>query len=467
MPEQQAAQKTNRLGEEKIPKLLMQFSLPAIVGMLVNSIYNVVDRIFIGNSPEAGMLGLAGLTAAFPLMMIALALATLFSVGGATLFATRLGEKRPDEAARVLGNVALMLTASFTLLSIIGLAFLDPLLRLFGASEEILPFARDYLQIILIATPIQGIAFGGNHLARADGSPIVSMMSSVIGCAFNIVFDPILIYGFHMGVKGAALATIGGMLVSTVWMCAYFTGKRCTIRFRFKYMTPHWPTIKRVCQIGMPNFCMQFAGSILTGTFNNTIMYYGNLAPVTGNTALSVFGALNSIQTLIVMPTVGIVQGQTPIIGYNTGAKRPERALETWKWACIAATAWGILGFALTHLFPEALMRMFGSEPTFLEFGVVAIKIWFLSLPLIGFQMVTASYFQGIGQSLKSTLLTLSRQVLFVLPMIFILPTLFGLNGVLYVPPCSDVLAVAVTAFFMWREHARHKNEHIPAIEKV
>ncbi len=413
------------------------------------------------------MLGLAGLTAAFPLMMIALALATLFSVGGATLFATRMGEKRPDEAAKVLGNVALLLLISFTLLAIIGLLFLDPLLRLFGASEEILPYARDYLRIILYATPIQGIAFGGNHLARADGSPLVSMMSNVIGCAFNIVFDPILIFVFHMGVKGAALATIGGMLVSTVWMCLYFTGKRCNIRFDYKKMKPDWPTIKRVCQIGTPNFCMQFAGSILTGTFNNTLMYYGNLAPVTGNTALSVFGALNSIQTLIVMPTVGIVQGQTPIIGYNTGAKKPERALETWKWACIAATAWGVFGFVLVHLFPEALMRMFGSEAPFLEFGVVAIRIWFLSLPLIGFQMITASYFQGIGQSLKSTLLTLSRQVLFVLPMIFILPSLFGLNGVLYVPPCSDVLAVAVTAYFMWREHARHRRERIPAIEKI
>lgn len=455
------SEKTNRLGEEKIPKLLMQFSLPAILGMLVNSIYNVVDRVFIGNIPEVGMLGLAGLTAAFPLMQVALALATLFSVGGATLFATRLGEKRPDEAARVLGNVALMLLSSFTLLAIISLAFLDPLLRLFGASEEVLPYARDYMRIILFATPLQGIGFGGNHLARADGSPVVSMMSNFIGCAFNIIFDPILIYGFNMGVKGAALATIGGMLLSTTWIGAYFMGKRCTIRFHLKNMKPHWPSIKRICQIGTPNFCMQFAGSILTGTFNNSVVYYGDLAPITGNKALSVFGAMNSIQMLIIMPTIGIVQGQTPIIGYNTGAKKPHRALETWKWACIAATAWGIFGFAIAQLFPEMLLRMFGKEPSFLEFGVGAIRIWFLTLPLIGFQMVTSSYFQGIGRSLVSTLLSLSRQVLFVLPLILILPRFFALTGVLYVPACSDLLAVAVTAIFMWPEYKRIKSADV------
>lgn len=460
-------ERTNRLGEEKISKLLMRFSLPAIAGMFINAIYNVVDRIYIGNSPEAGALGLAGLTVAYPMMLIALALATLFSVGGSTLFAIRLGEKEQGEAGKVLGNAMFMLFFSFVLLTIIGLIFLDPMLRLFGASDAVLPYAHDYMLVVLFGSPFQGIAMGGNHFARADGSPLVAMTSLLVGCGFNIIVDPILIYGLHMGVTGAALATIGGMLLSFIWIAVYFNGKRCTIRFRFRNARPNWQIIKRIAAIGTPNFCMQLAGSVIVGVFNNSIVYYGNLTQVGGDTAVSSFGILNSLQSLIIMPTIGIVQGQTPIIGYNHGARKPHRVLETWKIASIAATCVGVLGFLLTQIFPETLVRFFGDDPGVTSFGSYAVRIWFLSLPLIGCQMVSSSFFQGIGKPLKSTLLTLLRQVFLVLPLIFLLPMFFGIDGLLYIPICSDFLALVLTAFFMWHEYGRYKNSAQTPIQPI
>ncbi len=432
----------NPLGEEKISKLLIKFSIPAIVGMLVSALYNIVDRIYIGNAPELGANGLAGITIGFPLMLIMLAIGVLFGVGGATLFSIRLGQKREVDAEKVLGNAFVMLVVSGIIYMILGQIFLVPLLKLFGASPTVLPYSIDYMRVIFFGSVFQIVSMGLNHFIRADGSPKIAMMTMFIGAGINIVLDPIFIFGFGMGMMGAALATIIAQGVSALWVVLHFLSKHSKAKLQVKNLILDSAIVKKVVSLGLPGFLLQLASSLLNTLLNRNLYIYG------GDIAVSGMGVINSIQTLMLMPIIGLNQGVQPIISFNFGAKQFDRVKEAIKLAITVATSIVVVGFIITRLFPELLVSMFNRDAELLVFGTMAISSWFMMLPVVGFQIIAANFFQAIGRSKSAMFLTLTRQIIFLIPAVIFFPQFWGVEGLLYAAPFADLLAAILTGYF-------------------
>ncbi|HET6785806.1 MAG TPA: MATE family efflux transporter [Erysipelotrichaceae bacterium] len=432
----------NPLGEEKISKLLIKFSIPAIVGMLVSALYNIVDRIYIGNAPELGANGLAGITIGFPLMLIMLAVGVLFGVGGATLFSIRLGQKREVDAEKVLGNAFVLLVGSGIIYMILGQIFLVPLLQLFGASPTVLPFSIEYMRVIFFGSTFQIVSMGLNHFIRADGSPKIAMMTMFIGAGINIVLDPIFIFGLNMGMMGAALATIIAQGVSAIWVVLHFLGKHSKAKLQVKNLILDSAIVKKVVSLGLPGFLLQLASSLLNTLLNRNLYIYG------GDIAVSGMGVINSIQTLMLMPIIGLNQGVQPIISFNFGAKKFDRVKEAIKLAITVATSIVVVGFIITRLFPELLVSMFNRDAELLVFGTMAISSWFMMLPVVGFQIIAANFFQAIGRSKSAMFLTLTRQIIFLIPAVIFFPQFWGVEGLLYAAPFADLLAAILTGYF-------------------
>lgn len=443
--------KTDRLGEDKITKLLMEFSVPATVGMLVTAFYNIIDRIFIGNSPDLGSMGLAAVSISFPLTLFLMALASLFGVGGVTMFSIKLGENKPEEAEKYLGNSITLLIISSVIFMIISLIFLKPLLLFFGASPQVLPYSIEYLRIVLLGSVFLSLSISLNKFIRADGSPKIAMISMFLGAGFNIVFNPIFIYVLGLGMTGAALATVGGQFLTTIWVLGYFTSKRCTYRLKLKTLKLTLDYIKKITITGIPTFFSQFANSILVVILNKSLVIYG------GDIAVSAMSIIISIQTFIILPIFGITQGIQPIIGYNFGGKKIARVKECVKLAIITASVIVILAWLITRIFPTSLIRMFSNEPELISFGSNALSIWFICLPAIGFQVVAASYFQAVGKAKIATVLSSVRQLIILIPAIIILSNLYGLYGILYAAPISDFLSAIITSILLWTE-TKHLN---------
>ncbi len=444
----------DRLGTKSIGALLAEFSIPATVGMLVNAIYNIVDRIFIGNAEGIGSIGLTALTVSFPIMMIMMGLALMFGAGGAALFSIRLGERDRDGAEQILGNSIMMIFVTSFLFMVFALLNLEKLLWLFGAREISMPYAVEYMRIILYASVLQGPSVGMNHFMRADGSPKTAMVSMFIGAGFNIVFDYVFIFLFDMGMTGAALATIGGQGLSAIWGIAYFRSKRSNMKLRLKYLRLKAHRVRTIVLAGLPSFTNQISGSLLNLILNNSLRIYG------GDVAIGGMGAIGSLQQLLVLPTIGISHGAQPIIGYNRGAGNYRRIKETLAKAISAATVVALIGFTATRLFPGTLIGFFGKEKEFLEFGAKAIGVWLMMLPMLGVQIIGALYFQAIGRPKISLLLTLCRQILILIPMLLILPNLFGLRGILISAPIADAISFVITGSFLLVELKR-LNHHI------
>lgn len=432
----------NPLGEEKISKLLIKFSIPAIVGMLVSALYNIVDRIYIGNAPELGANGLAGITIGFPLMLIMLAIALLFGIGGATLFSIRLGQKREEDAEKVLGNSFVLLVSSGIIYMIVGQIFLVPLLKLFGASATVLPYSVEYMRVIFFGSTFQILSLGMNHFIRADGSPKIAMMTMFIGAGINIVLDPIFIFGFNMGMMGAALATIIAQGVSALWVVLHFLSKHSKAKLQIKNLILDAVIVKKIVSLGLPGFLLQLASSLLNTLLNRNLFIYG------GDIAVSGMGIINSIQTLMLMPIIGLNQGVQPIISFNFGAKNFDRVKEAIKLALAVATGIVVLGFIITRLFPELLVSMFNRDPDLIVFGTMAISSWFMMLPVVGFQIIAANFFQAIGRSKSAMFLTLTRQIIFLIPAVIFFPQFWGVEGLLYAAPFADLLAAILTGYF-------------------
>lgn len=456
----------NPLGTENISTLLIRFSIPAIVGMLVSALYNIVDRIFIGNAADIGKNGLAGITIGFPLMLITLAMGVLFGVGGATLFSMRLGQKREEEAEKVLGNSFVLLVLSGTAYMIFGQVFLEPLLKLFGASETILPYSMDYMRIIFFGVVFQMLSMGLNHFIRADGSPKIAMYTMFLGAGTNIVLDPLFIYVFKMGMGGAAWATIIAQGISATWVVLYFFGKRSRMKLHVKNFVLSRPIVVKIMSLGLPGFLLQLAGSLLNTLLNRNLLMYG------GDVAVSGMGVINSIQTLLLMPIIGLNQGVQPLVSFNFGAEKYDRVKKAIKLAMIAATVIVTFGFIITRLFPKQLVSMFNQDPELLAFGDMAIYSWFLMLPLVGFQIIGANFFQAIGRSKSAMFLTLTRQIIFLIPAVLLFPRIWGIQGLLYAAPFADVLSTLLTGtfFFMVMKDLtklHHNTNQEPLIETV
>ncbi len=434
----------NPLGEERVLKLLIKFSVPAIVGMVVNALYNVVDRIFIGNSSDLGTYGLAGITISFPIMIILLAIGILFGVGGVTLFSIRLGQKRHQEAENALGNTFVLLIIAGHAFMILGQIFLEPILKLFGASQGVLPYSMEYMRIIFFGAVFQVLGMGLNNFIRADGSPIIAMWTMFLGAGINTVLDPIFIYGFRMGMAGAALATILAQAISATWVVTYFLTRRSRNKLRLKYMKPKLGLITKITTLGMPGFLVQIANSALNITLNRNLLIYG------GDIAVSGMGIINSLQTILLLPIIGINQGVQPIISFNFGAKKYTRVKTAVKLAIIAATVIVIIGYITTRLFPQQMIALFNRDQELLEFGRYALISWFLFLPVVGFQIISSNFFQAIGRPKSAMLLTLTRQVILLIPAVIIFPKLWGMNGLLHAAPFADFFSTVLTGIWFY-----------------
>lgn len=439
---------TSQLGEESIGRLLWKFSIPAIVGMVVNALYNIVDRIFVGRG--VGMLGISATTVVFPISLIIMAFGMLVGIGAAAAVSIKLGQQKKDTAEHILGNAFTLTILISVLVTTLGLIFEEPLLKAFGASPDVMPLSKQFMTIILLGAVLQNIGFGLNNIIRSEGNPKIAMLTMLIGAILNTIFNPIFIFGLQLGIRGSALATIVSQSICSIWVLSYFLGKKSTLKLKEKNLRLKANIVKQILAIGMSPFLMQLAASLINVTFNKEFETHG------GDIAIAAFGIINSIILLILMPIFGINQGSQPIIGYNYGAKNFGRVKKALKLAILAATAVSTVGFIVVELFPRAIISIFSSTNIeLINIGSKGIRIFLSMLPIIGFQIVSANYFQAIGKAKISIFLSLSRQVIILLPLLLILPNVFKLKGIWAAGPTSDFLSSIVTAVFLLRE-VRH-----------
>ncbi|HEX2923792.1 MAG TPA: MATE family efflux transporter, partial [Chloroflexota bacterium] len=339
---------TAKLGQEKIGSLLVTFSIPAIVGMLVSSMYNVIDRVFIGNS--AGSIGIAAITVGFPIMIAQFAFIGMIGVGATALASIRLGQQKRDEAEFIMGNALVLLVVLALVMTVIGMIFMGPLLRIFGASDEVMPYAKTYMYIILGGSIFQTLSFGMNNFIRAEGNPRTAMATMIIGAVMNFLLAPLFIFVFGWGMVGAGLATALAQAVSATWVMLHFVLGRSTLKIRRKNLRVDLPTTRKIMELGTAFFAMQLAQSALNAVMNTSLGIYG------GDIAISGMGIVISLTTLIVMPMVGINQGAQPIVGYNYGAQKFDRVKSTLKCSAVASTSIATIGYIVIRLFPTQLI---------------------------------------------------------------------------------------------------------------
>lgn len=442
-----------RLGEEKISKLLMEFSIPAIIGMVVNTLYNIVDRMFIGNIPNVGKSALTGVGITLPIMTIILAFGMLIGIGTSARISIKLGQHKRDEAEEHLGNSLTLIIITSIGITIFGLIFMDSILRLFGASDATEIYARQYMQIIFLGTIFNMLGFGLNHSIRSDGSPKVAMLSMLIGAGTNIILDPVFIFIFGMGVRGAAIATVISQIVSAIWILYYFTKGESNLKIRKKDLRLKKEIVFSIFSIGMSPFSMQIAGSIVQVLSNNALKTYG------GDDAIAAMTVINSISMIFLMPIFGLNQGSQPLIGYNYGAKKNKRVKQTVKYATNIATIIMCLGWLVIQIAPQLLISIFNRDEALLGIASNGMRIYLFMMPIIGFQIISSNYFQSIGKANISIFLSLLRQVLLLIPALIILPKFLGLTGVWLAGPVSDLLSAIITGVIFFLSVKKLKDE--------
>lgn len=451
----------NPLGYAPIGKLLRKFALPAVISMLVNAVYNIVDQIFIGQG--VGYLGNAATTVAFPVVTIILAVSTLLGAGGSAYAAIKLGEKREEEAEKTLGNLFTLLMGSGIVVMILGLIFLDPMLRLFGATDNIMEYSRQYTSILLLGAPFNMLGIGFSNMARTDGNPSLSMYSILVGAILNTILDPIYIFVFHWGVVGAAIATITSQIISAVVLMVYFL-KKGTMRLKWKNLRLDRGICQAVMSLGISSGITQIASTILQIVLNNSLVFYGEQTTVGGDVALSAMGIVSKISMVLVSICVGIGIGSQPILGFNKGAGNLERIRQTYLRAISIATLVSVAGCLMCQIFPNQILMLFGNaDSNFTDFAVKCLRIYMIGVFTSGFQVVSTSYFQATGQPLKASILSMLRQLLILIPMVLILPLFFGLDGILYAGPVADLSSAVIVVFFAGHElkrlnHLIHEN---------
>ncbi|CAG7839727.1 multidrug transporter MatE [Clostridium novyi B str. ATCC 27606] len=432
--------KSKELGREKIYKLLLKFFIPAIIGTLVNALYNIVDRIYIGQG--VGSLALAALSVAFPIMVITSGFGMLIGMGGGVITSISLGKKDKEKAEKILGNTFSLLCIISLLVSILALIIKNPILKSFGASENTIIYANSYLSIILFGTIFQNVGYGMNNIIRSEGNAKIAMFTMIIGAIFNIILDPIFIFIFHMGVKGAAIATVLSQIANTFWVLRHFTGKNSFLKLKRKNLKLDLEIFKSIIAIGMAPFSIQVAASLVNIVFNKELMIYG------GDLAVGAMGIINSITMLIIMSIISVTQASQPIVGYNYGSMQFDRVKETIKVAAIGATIIALIGFIGVEFFPKYLIGIFNrKDEELLRIGVSGIRINLFALPIIGFQIVGSNYFQAVGKAKVAIVLSLLRQVIVLIPLLIILPKIFNLNinGVWLACPISDIISFIIT----------------------
>lgn len=448
---QENEQRKYELGHEKVSTLLTKYSTPAIIAMLVNSLYNLVDTIFIGQG--AGTMAIAGLTIAFPIQMIIMAVAQTVGIGAASIVSRSLGAGNHRKAEQVAGSAFSTVSILSVFMTIFGLLFLTPLLRIFGATDTILPYSVEYMTVILLGTFFFSYAITANSLVRSEGNAKVAMISMIIGTGLNIILDPIFIFTFKMGIRGAALATVLAQVISFLYLVRYFTSGKSMLKIHLKDFKPDLELVLEIFSIGSASFARTVASSAFSIILNHSIIRYGT------DLHIAIFGVANRMLMFMLMPLFGIIQGLQPILGFNYGAKKIGRVKESLRLATIVATVFSTFSFIVLLFFTTPLVRLFNNDTRLINEGVPLIRIIIVFLPIIGFQIVGASLFQAIGKAGPALILSMSRQILFLIPLLLVLPLFFGLVGIFYAFPISDLLSAVVTGFWLLRE-VRIMNEH-------
>lgn len=425
-------QHQNILDDNRIGRLMLKLSLPAFFGMFVMTLYNVVDTIFIGH--YVGPLGIAGLSIVFPVQMLSMGIGQMTGMGGASLISRLIGAGNVSRAEHTLGNAVTLTVALSAIVVILGLANVDFWLRLMGASETILPYARDYMTIILFGLFFKTSAMALNGLIRAEGNARIPMTAMIMGAVLNIILDAIFIVALDMGIRGAALATVIAQLVSVTYLVSYYLSGSSFLKVHLRNLVIEWNILRAILAIGIASFARTVATSLSAIIVNRMLVAYG------GDIAVSAFGIIHRIMMFALMPAMVIGQGLQPILGFNYGAKRYDRALKAIKIAMAAATTCSVLAFLVLYFVPEPLMRIFTNDSELIASGSYAAGRIFLVLYLIGFMMVGSIIFQATGKAAQAFITAVSRSALFFFPLIFILPNFWQLDGIWLTFPISDAL---------------------------
>ena len=441
------------LGTESIGKLLRQFAIPAIIAMTASSLYNMVDSIFIGQG--VGTLAISGLAVTFPFMNLAAAFGSLVGVGASTMISVKLGQKDYDTARKVLGNVVSLNMIIGILFTVISLLFLDPILYFFGASSNTISYARDYMIIILCGNIITHCYLGLNSAMRSSVMPKQAMAATILTVVLNAILDPIFIFVFDLGIAGAAYATILAQIVSLVWLIISFSHKDKVMHFTRKGFRLEKRIVFSSLSIGMSPFLMNVAACLIVIVINRTLFYHG------GDIAIAAYGIINRVVFVIVMIVLGLNQGMQPIAGYNFGAQNKERVLKVLKMTIIYATVITTTGFLICEIFPYYIARVFTSDENLISEAVVGMRYVVMVFPVVGFQIVSSNFFQSIGMARQSIFLSLTRQLIFLLPGLLIFPLFFGTTGVWISMPLSDLLATIVALVMLLYYLKKFRNDEL------
>lgn len=439
----QTTKEVNPLGTERIGKLVVNFAVPSIISIVVNSLYNMVDQVFIGQG--VGYLGNAATNVVMPLATILMALAMMMGDGAAAYMSLRLGQGKTDEASKGAGQAVTMAIAIGFVMMLLFHIFLEPLCRFFGATENVLPYALDYGKIIICGFPFSAICCAFGSIIRADGRPRTSMAGLLIGCITNLILDPIYIFVFHWGVRGAAVATITGQFLNAVFyiICLF----RCkTIRFHKDYFDPELALVKTVASLGVSSFITQIASTAVMAVMNNTLVSYGETSKYGSEIPLAALGITVKVSQLISGITLGLATGCQPILGFNYGSGQYDRVKKVYKLDVTISTMIMVVAFLIFQFAPQYIILLFGQESElYMEFAVKCFRIFLLLCPAIGMNVSTSTLFQSIGKPLYAAIISLSRQIIFLLPSIIILSRIMGVEGALWAGPVGDGMAFVLS----------------------
>lgn len=443
------------LGTEKISKLLFSFSMPAFIAMLASGIYNIVDTIFIGKG--IGTLAVGGVGIVFPIQTLYTAFAQMISIGSASAISRSLGEKEDERAHQVTTNAYILTTIISILLMVVSYFFINPILYFFGSNEELISYAHDYLIISILAIPFNALALLSSAVFRAEGNIKISMITVLIGSLLNIALDPLFIFVLNFGIKGAAFATVISQALATLFSLFYILSHRSLVKFKRKYLIPSIKISTSIISVGFSAFARNGASSLFALITNATLRTFG------GTLSITAFGTVNRIISFFFLPIMGINQGLQPIASYNYGARQPERIKQVVKLALIYTTIIGAIGSLVGILFPTATIRLFAKDENLISEATFVLRLQLLFYWTIGLQMVASTFYQSLGKAIPSLFLSILRQLIILIPLIFILPryTSLGINGVWDAFPISDFTAFLISAFVLWRAWHRldKKNE--------
>lgn len=445
----------NELGTESIIKLMKKFAIPCTISLVVSALYNIVDQIFIGQG--VGYLGNAATNVVFPITVISMAFALMIGDGSSALLSLSLGRKDEETANKSINNGIILVTIIGILFLIFGLIFRPFLLKLFGVTENSYEYANEYMFYITLGLPMYMITSTLNSMIRADGSPKYAMKAMLLGAIINTILDPIAIFILHMGVKGAALATIIGQFASGI-MAIMYIKKFKTVKISKETLKLDFKIVKKICMLGISSFITQMAITIVMIVSNNALGKYGKLSEFGSDIPLSAMGIVMKVNQIVTSVIIGIAVGSQPIIGFNYGAKNYERVRKTYFTAIKTGLVVTGIGTIIFQFFPQIIINLFGQENAlYNEFAKMCFRVFLLLIMCNSVQIISSIFFQAIGKSIKSALLSLSRQILLLVPAMLILPIFFGVKGVLYAGPLSDIIAFSITLVFITIEMKKMK----------